>query len=62
YISLSDVLEFLNQPSVLNQLGRTQPISLRTAQNWLNVIGFQYGKAPSSMYVDRYEREDVVEY
>lgn len=64
YLSAQDVLEYVNRPEVLAQLGRksTKPISLRSAQRWMHSIGLHYGKAPNGMYVDGHECEDVVEY
>ena len=47
---------------MLSRLGRSKPVTLRTAQTWLNAMGYQYGKTPRGMYVDGHERKDVVDY
>ena len=37
-------------------------ISERTAQRWMNHLGFHFGEPPLGVYVDGHEREDVIRY
>ena len=47
----------------LDQIGsRKKKISLHTAQRWLYMKGWCYGRKKSGMYIDGHECEDVVEY
>ncbi len=62
YLSAQDILDYLNTPQVLAQLGRSKPVSMRTANTWMHAMGYQYGKAENGMYVNGHERPDVKEY
>lgn len=45
----------------LDEIG-ARIISLRTAQCWLHLNGWRYGRRKNGMYVDGHERDDVVAY
>ena len=60
--SSDDVLNFINQPSILERLGRQKKMSRRTAQRWLKILGFRWRMEEKGMYTDGHEREDVVQY
>ena len=62
YFSASDLLNFLNTPDILDRLGRTKKLSLRTAQRWLKLLGFRWRKEGKGMYSDGHERQDVVDF
>ncbi|KAF8601597.1 hypothetical protein BDV93DRAFT_445445, partial [Ceratobasidium sp. AG-I] len=61
-VKAADIVQYTSQPDVLAQLGRTQPIALRTVQKWMSILGFWYGHAILGQYKDSHERADVVEY
>ncbi|KAF8597420.1 hypothetical protein BDV93DRAFT_452909, partial [Ceratobasidium sp. AG-I] len=61
-VKADDIVQYTTQPDVLAQLGRTQPVALRTAQKWMSLLGFWYGHAVKGQYKDGHERADVVKY
>lgn len=62
YISAQDIKNYMDQPEVQARYHRKKGISLRTAQNWLNRLGFRWTKEPKGQYCDGHERNDVVAY
>lgn len=62
YLEPNNILEYLNNEEVLVRIGRKRPVALHTANKWMKAMGYRYGKAPSGMYIDGHEREDVVAY
>ncbi|KAF8335676.1 uncharacterized protein EI90DRAFT_3152738 [Cantharellus anzutake] len=62
YISASDIVEFLNTPEMKERMECEKPISLRTAQRWLHIMGYQWRKEKKGQYSDGHECEDVVNY
>jgi len=66
YIWSQDIIEFVSQPEMQSKLevfgAKKRSISIQTAQCWLHKMGWQYGKKRNGMYIDGYERDDVVEY
>ena len=66
YIRAQDIVDFVTTPEMQAQIAaaniKKQSISLRSAQQWLHHLGWQYGKARKGMYIDGHEREDVVAY
>jgi hypothetical protein len=61
-VKAEDIVHYTSRLDVLAQLGRTRPVSLRTAQNWMAVLGFRFGHPVKGQYKDGHERVDVVEY
>jgi hypothetical protein len=48
---------------IFQQNGIIKPsISVRTAQRWLAMMSWKYGKVRKGMYIDGHERDDVVAY
>jgi hypothetical protein len=62
WMKAADIVHFTGTPDMLKRLKRTKPISLRTAQRWLNRHKYRWGKEPSGQFVDGHERADVVDY
>ncbi|KAF8903966.1 hypothetical protein CPB85DRAFT_1180931, partial [Mucidula mucida] len=59
-ITALKVVEYLAQPEVKDKYGITKTISLRTAQQYLNALGYRWKEAAKGQYVDGHERADVV--
>jgi len=57
-----DIVHYLNTPKMKTQLKLKKTISLATAQRWMQVMDYRWGKASDGQYVDGHEHEDVVEY
>ncbi|TFK39154.1 hypothetical protein BDQ12DRAFT_722537 [Crucibulum laeve] len=61
-----DIVDYIASPKMQKKLEegsiKKELISLRTAQCWLNTMGWQYGKKKNGMYIDGHEQEDVVAY
>ena len=47
-----DLLSFFNSPAILERLGRSEELTLPTAQRWLRVLGYRWKKDAKGMYVD----------
>jgi len=62
YVKAMDIVHYLDTPEMKTRLKLKKTISLVTAQRWMRVMDYRWGKAPSGQYVDGHEREDVVEY
>ena len=66
YIRAQDIVNFMETPEMqtkLDQIGsRKKKISLCTAQHWLHMMGWCYGRKKNGMYIDGHKHEDVVEY
>lgn len=62
YISAADVQEYMGRRDVQTRYGCKKGISLRTAQHWLQKLGYRWRKEPNGQYIDGHERGDVVEY
>ncbi len=59
-ITALKVVEYLARPEVKDKYGITKTISLRTAQQYLNALGYRWKEAAKGQYVDGHERADVV--
>ena len=59
-ITALKVQVYLHDPNVMIKHGITKKVSLRTAQQYLHAMGFQWTSAPKGQYVDGHERGDVV--
>ena len=55
-------VHYLDRPEVKEHLKLTKRLHLHTAQHWMHVMEYQYGKPTHGMYVDGHERDDVVQY
>ena len=62
YICAQDLVRYMNRPKVKKRYGMKRCITVRTAHNWLNRMGYRWTLEPSGQYVDGHEREDVVTY
>lgn len=66
FLKAEDVVEIVASPAVqavFAQKGIAKVlISVKTALRWLNKLGWTYRKLKNGMYLDGYERSDVVEY
>lgn len=62
YVKAMDIVHYLDTPEMKTRLKLKKTISLVTAQRWMRVMDYRWGKAPGGQYVDGHEREDVVEY
>lgn len=62
YVSAMDIVRFLDTPEMKERLDLSKPISERTAQRWMRVIGYRWRAEPKGQYKDGHEREDVVQY
>lgn len=62
YFSANDLLNYVNQPAILERLHVERRLTLRTAQNWLKLFSFRWRAEARGMYTDGHEREDVVKY
>ena len=49
-------------PSSTLEPGFPRQISIETARRWLHQLGFEYLSPKKGSFVDRHERDDVVEY
>lgn len=61
-ISGQKLMEFLADEDLRSRHGIEKPIKLRTAQRYLNALGYRYKTAPKGQYTDGHERADVVFY
>ncbi|KAF9503221.1 hypothetical protein BS47DRAFT_1378395 [Hydnum rufescens UP504] len=61
YIAAMDIVQFLSTPEMKTRLSN-KPISLRTAQCWLCIMGYHWQKEWKGQYSDGHEREDVTRY
>jgi len=57
-----DIVQYLDDPVVKEQLGLKNTPSECTAQHWMHAMEYWYGKPKNGMYVDGHECEDVVAY
>ncbi|KDQ07621.1 hypothetical protein BOTBODRAFT_119805 [Botryobasidium botryosum FD-172 SS1] len=62
YVCAQDVVNYVARDDVKEWLGLTQGITLATAQRWMKVLGYRWGRTPTGQYVDGHERDDVVKY
>lgn len=62
YICAEDIVEFLSDKKVQEDLGVPRPITVRTAQRWLSKTGYRWKTEPKGQYFDGHERADVVHY
>ncbi|KAF8593252.1 hypothetical protein BDV93DRAFT_460945 [Ceratobasidium sp. AG-I] len=62
YVCAEDIVTFLDDASVQENLGIKKPISIRTAHRWLSKMGYRWKAEPKGQYFDGHERPDVVDY
>ncbi|KAF8315112.1 hypothetical protein DL93DRAFT_2136065 [Clavulina sp. PMI_390] len=62
FVSADDIVLCVSQEHLMRRLRRQKPISRRTAQRWMAMMGFRWRKEPKGQYVDGHERDDVVDY
>ncbi|KAG2153114.1 uncharacterized protein EDB93DRAFT_1082693 [Suillus bovinus] len=60
YVRAQDLIDYLNVPENQAHHGFTKMISPRTAQRWMNHLGYCWKKEPKGQYSDGHEQEDVV--
>jgi hypothetical protein len=61
-ISGKKVQEFLNREDIRSKHGIDKLICERTAQRYLNELGYRFTQPKKGQYVDGHEREDVIHY
>ena len=61
-ISGQKLMDFLADEDVRSRHGIEKQIKLRTAQKYLNMLGYCYKAPAKGQYVDGHERDDVVIY
>jgi hypothetical protein len=59
-ISAKRLMEFLHKPDIKEKYGIEKNISLWTACQYLNTLGYQYRAMLKGQYVNGHEHEDVV--
>lgn len=62
YVKAQDVIDHLNRPEVKAKYSASLPLSLKTAQRWMETLGYTWANTPTGCYVDGHERDDVVNY
>ena len=62
YVRAQDIVDYLDLPQVKEKYGASAPISLTTAQRWMQTLRYRWGNTPTGCYVDGHERQDVVNY
>ncbi|KAG1756197.1 uncharacterized protein EDB91DRAFT_1036495, partial [Suillus paluster] len=62
YICALDIVHYLDDPIVRNCHGFKKLISVSTAQQWLQKLGYRWKKEKRGQYFDGHERDDVVHY
>ncbi|QRV85427.1 hypothetical protein RhiJN_27508 [Ceratobasidium sp. AG-Ba] len=62
YATSASIVEFTKLPDVQEDWGLAKPISVRTAERWMHILGYCWGQDSKGMYIDGHERPDVVEY
>ncbi|KAH7930139.1 hypothetical protein BV22DRAFT_1079400 [Leucogyrophana mollusca] len=62
FVRAQDIVDYLSRQDVQKVHGFRKPISLSTAQRWMNKLGYRWKKEPKGQYSDGHEREDVVTY
>ncbi|KAF8134839.1 hypothetical protein EV363DRAFT_1396310 [Boletus edulis] len=62
WIRVQDVVDYLSIPENLAHLQFTKPISLRTAQQWMDKLSYRWKKEPTGQYSDSHEHDNVVCY
>ena len=62
YICAEDIMTFLSDAAVREDLGIKKPISIQTARSWLRKMGYRWRAEPKGQYFDGHERPDVVDY
>ncbi|KAG8706087.1 hypothetical protein FRC08_001279, partial [Ceratobasidium sp. 394] len=65
YITAVSVIQYTAQPDTQSKWGLTEPISKTTAQKWMKVLGYRWGRQPKGLYLDGHEccdppREDPI--
>jgi hypothetical protein len=62
YVRAQDLVDYLNRDQVKTHYNASVSISLKTAQRWMEDLGYEWTDSPTGQYVDGHEREDVVKY
>lgn len=62
WIRAQDLVDYVSIPENLAHHRFEKPISLRTAQRWMEKLGYRWRKEPAGQYSDGHEHDDVVHY
>jgi len=62
YVRAQDLVDYLDRDEVKARYHATVSISLKTAQRWMEDLGYNWTDSPTGQYVDGHERVDVVDY
>ena len=57
-----DLVNYLGCDEVKTRYNASVSISLKTAQRWMEHLGYNWTDSPTGQYVDGHEQEDVVNY
>jgi len=61
-MSAKKLMDFLAHKDIHSKHGIKKPISKRTAQRYLNTLGYRWSTPKKGQYVNGHEQEDVVYY
>lgn len=61
HITAENLVQFLTRPDIKEKHGISKTITVRTAQRYLQALGFRFTHAKKGQYTDGHERADVVE-
>ena len=62
WIKASNIIAYVDSPEFQARLKVKRSITEKTAQRWMERIGFQWGVEKKDMYVDGHEKPEVVDY
>jgi hypothetical protein len=62
YVKAQDLVDYLDRPEVKERYSPSISITLKTAQRWMERLGYSWTNTPAGCYVDGHERDDVVNY
>jgi hypothetical protein len=62
YVKAQDLVNYLDRSEVKGKYGASISITLKTAQRWMEWLGYTWADTPTGCYVDGHERDDVVNY
>ncbi|KAJ7605574.1 hypothetical protein FB45DRAFT_766748, partial [Roridomyces roridus] len=62
FITAEKLVEFLGRQDIMDKHGIDKKISVRTARNYLNELGYRFRVEKKGQYSDGHERADVVYY
>src|SRR5882724_11051646 len=61
-LKASEIVHYFARPDVMERLHLMKAPSEKTAQRWMHIMEYHYGRPKNGMYVDGHECEDAMEY